>query len=201
MQIDLKEEFKKRFLISLIGGWFGTYYFKNGDSDQGITYVCTLGYFGVGWIYDTVRFGVLAFGNKTDDERIAAFKKENDYFVYKRQIIAQRKQRKNQFKLQQQQMQHQQLQAQQQAQQQEKQRIETLRQQGVPLCPKCNSQSIHYIENRKRLSLGRTVVGGAVGSLANPFAAVAGAAMGGLTSNKQKKGTMKCLNCGYTWKI
>ena len=39
MQIDLKEEFKKRFLISLIGGWFGTYYFKNGDRDKGITYL------------------------------------------------------------------------------------------------------------------------------------------------------------------
>lgn len=83
----------------------------------------------------------------------------------------------------------------------EKERVKELKKEHIPYCPKCHSTSLHYIEKRKRLSLGRTLVGGAVGSLVNPVGTVAGAAMGGLTSNKMKKGEVKCLNCGHTWKL
>ena len=83
----------------------------------------------------------------------------------------------------------------------EEERLEELKVNKIPFCPKCHSTSIHYIEKRKRFSLGRTIVGGAVGSLVNPIGTAVGAAMGGLTSNKQKKGEVKCLNCGYKWKL
>ena len=83
----------------------------------------------------------------------------------------------------------------------QKERLKELKDNKIPFCPKCHSTSLHYIEKRKRLSLGRTVVGGAVGSLVNPIGTAVGAAMGGLTSNKQKKGEVKCLNCGYKWKL
>lgn len=83
----------------------------------------------------------------------------------------------------------------------EKERLAELKANKIPFCPKCHSTSLHYIEKRKRFSLGRTIVGGAVGSLVNPIGTAVGAAMGGLTSNKQKKGEVKCLNCGYKWKL
>ncbi|WP_354088840.1 hypothetical protein [Clostridium algidicarnis] len=85
--------------------------------------------------------------------------------------------------------------------QEEKERLKQFKKDHVPYCPKCHSTSIHYIEKRKRLSMGRTIVGGTVGSLVNPLGTAAGAMMGGLTSNKMKKGEVKCLNCGHTWKL
>lgn len=75
----------------------------------------------------------------------------------------------------------------------EKQRIKELKEDHIPFCPKCHSTSLQYVENRKKLSLGRAVVGGA---LIGP----AGAVLGGLTSKKYK-GKVKCLNCGHEWKL
>lgn len=56
-------------------------------------------------------------------------------------------------------------------------------------CPKCKSTSIVYVD--KKLSIGRALVG-------NFIAGGTGAILGGLSS---KKGKVKCLKCGYTWKI
>ncbi|NLV77526.1 hypothetical protein EDD65_101178 [Keratinibaculum paraultunense] len=64
---------------------------------------------------------------------------------------------------------------------------------GIAYCPKCKSTSIQYIERRKRLSLGRAVVGTA---LFSPL----GGAVGAVTSKKYK-GFIKCLNCGHKWKM
>ncbi len=64
---------------------------------------------------------------------------------------------------------------------------------GIAHCPKCKSTSIQYVERRKRLSLGRGIVGGAV---AGPL----GGAVGAVTSKKHK-GFVKCLNCGHKWKM
>lgn len=75
----------------------------------------------------------------------------------------------------------------------EKERIKKLEKEHIPYCPKCHSTSIQYLEHRKRLSLGRAIVGGAV-------AGAPGAVLGGLTSKKYK-GKVKCLNCGHAWKI
>lgn len=74
----------------------------------------------------------------------------------------------------------------------EKQRIKELKKQGVAMCPKCNSQSLQYVERRKLLSLGRAAVGGV---LLGPL----GAGIGAVTS-KKRKGYIKCLNCGHMWK-
>jgi Zn finger protein HypA/HybF involved in hydrogenase expression len=59
----------------------------------------------------------------------------------------------------------------------------------TPKCPKCKSTSITY--TNKKLSIGRTIVGGAI--LGAP-----GAVLGGLSS---KKGYAVCLNCGKRWKL
>lgn len=78
----------------------------------------------------------------------------------------------------------------------QKDRLEELKRDKVPYCPKCHSTNITF--NRKKLSLGRTAVGGGAGLLLGPGAAVGGAMLGGLTS---KKGKVKCLNCGKEWKL
>ncbi|AJA50054.1 hypothetical protein CPAST_c40250 [Clostridium pasteurianum DSM 525 = ATCC 6013] len=78
----------------------------------------------------------------------------------------------------------------------QKERLEQLKKDHVPFCPKCRSTNITFVT--KKLSLGRAVVGGAIGSVAGPLGTAAGATMGGLSS---KKGKVKCLNCGHTWKI
>lgn len=75
------------------------------------------------------------------------------------------------------------------AKQAEKARVEQLKKDKIPFCPKCHSTSVTYRD--KKLSVGRAVVGGAI-------AGGAGTVLGGLTS---KKGKMKCLNCGHEWKI
>lgn len=85
---------------------------------------------------------------------------------------------------------------------QEKQRIKQLKKSNVPYCPKCYSTNLVYTAKRKKLSLGRAAVGGVVGgALTGGIGAAAGATMGGLSSNKLKKGEVKCLNCGHTWKL
>ncbi len=75
------------------------------------------------------------------------------------------------------------------AKQVEKARVEQMKKDKIPFCPKCHSTSITYQD--KKLSVGRAIVGGAI-------AGGAGAILGGTTS---KKGNLKCLNCGHTWKI
>lgn len=83
----------------------------------------------------------------------------------------------------------------------DKERIKQLKEQHIPYCPKCYSTQLTYVEHRKKLSLGRAVVGGVIGgALTGGLGAAAGATMGGLSSKKYK-GKVKCLNCGYTWKL
>lgn len=84
----------------------------------------------------------------------------------------------------------------------ERQRVKELKRERIPYCPKCHSTSLHYIEKRKRLSIGRTIVGGGIGAiLTGGLGAAAGSVLGGLSSNKIKKGKVKCLKCGHTWKL
>ncbi|MBS4534973.1 hypothetical protein GOQ29_04995 [Clostridium sp. D2Q-14] len=71
----------------------------------------------------------------------------------------------------------------------QKDRLKQLKRDKVPYCPKCKSTSITYVN--KKLSIGRAITGGIL-------AGEAGAKLGGFTS---KKGKVKCLNCGKTWKI
>lgn len=78
------------------------------------------------------------------------------------------------------------------ARQGKRDRIKELKRQGIAYCPKCKGTSIQYMERRKRLSLGRAVTGGV---LLGPM----GAGVGAITSKKYK-GSVKCLNCGHSWK-
>lgn len=71
----------------------------------------------------------------------------------------------------------------------EKERLEQLKRDKIPYCPKCHSTSLTY--QNKKLSIGRAVTGGVLlGDV--------GAVVGGLSS---KKGYVKCLNCGHKWKL
>mgnify|MGYP000980715512 CR=1 FL=1 len=71
----------------------------------------------------------------------------------------------------------------------EKARVEQMKKDKIPFCPKCHSTSITYQD--KKLSIGRAIVGRAI-------AGGVGALLGGSSS---KNGKLKCLNCGHTWKI
>lgn len=77
----------------------------------------------------------------------------------------------------------------QQKKQYEKERLEQLKKEKIPYCPKCHSTVLTH--QNKKLSVGRAVTGGVL------FGGV-GAVLGGLTS---KKGYVKCLHCGYKWKL
>lgn len=79
---------------------------------------------------------------------------------------------------------------------QERERLKQLKKDKIPYCPKCHSTNITFV--RKKLSLGRSVVGGAIGSVVPGVGTAAGAVLGGLSS---KKGKVKCLNCGKEWKL
>ena len=74
----------------------------------------------------------------------------------------------------------------------EKFRVKKMKAEKIPFCPKCKSTSLQYIERRQRVSLLR----GMAGSLINPVAGVVGA----VTSHNHKN-YVKCLNCGYEWRI
>ncbi len=89
-----------------------------------------------------------------------------------------------------------QMREQEEKKQYEKERLDQLKKDKIPYCPKCHSTNITFV--RKRFSLGRTIVGGAIGSVINPIAGGAGAVLGGLSG---KKGKVKCLNCGKEWKL
>lgn len=71
----------------------------------------------------------------------------------------------------------------------QEERLEQLKRDHVPFCPKCKSTQLTFVN--KKLSIGRAILGGAA------FGET-GAILGGLTS---KKGKVKCLNCGHTWKL
>ena len=71
----------------------------------------------------------------------------------------------------------------------EKERLEQLKRDKIPYCPKCHSTSLTY--QNKKLSIGRAVTGGVL--LGGVVAVV-----GWLSS---KKGYVKCLNCGHKWKL
>ena len=45
----------KKFIICLLGGWFGLHRFLEGNMVAGVVYLCTFGLFGIGWILDLVK--------------------------------------------------------------------------------------------------------------------------------------------------
>ncbi|HAT4263491.1 TPA: hypothetical protein I9064_000834 [Clostridium perfringens] len=77
----------------------------------------------------------------------------------------------------------------QQKKQYEKERLEQLKRDKIPYCPKCHSTSLTY--QNKKLSVGRAITG-------KILFGEEGAILGGLSS---KKGYVKCLKCGHHWKL
>ena len=74
----------------------------------------------------------------------------------------------------------------------EKARLDQMDAEGIPYCPKCKSTSLQYLDRRKKLSVGRAIVGSTFGP--------AGTVIGAVTSKKHN-GVMKCLKCGNEWKL
>lgn len=76
---------------------------------------------------------------------------------------------------------------------QRQERVAQLEKEGVAYCPRCLSTSLQYVERRKRLSVGRAVTGTV---LFNPLWGAVGA-----VTSKKHYGFVKCLKCGYEWKL
>jgi len=75
------------------------------------------------------------------------------------------------------------------AREEAEERLDELKREKVPYCPKCHSTSLTYLD--QKLDIGRAMIGDAI-------AGDKGAILGGLSGSK---GKLKCLNCGHTWKI
>ncbi|NLY77958.1 MAG: NINE protein [Tissierellia bacterium] len=159
----------KDFWLCLFGGWFGLHKFYRKDYKMGIIYLITVGLFCIGWIVDTITLFIKGIKGEDIEEyyRIKGEKAEEA---------------KRQLKLQQE-----------QALAARNERIQELEKKGVAYCPKYLSTSIQYVDRRKRLSIGRGIVGTAI---AGPI----GGAVGAMTSKKHY-GYVKCLKCGHEWKL
>lgn len=157
------------FLLCLFFGMFGAHKFYNKNIKMGIIYLCTLGLFGLGWIYDTIKLGMALIKGYTSSEKYEIKVKAKEEAKLKA---------KEEREL---------------AMTQEKERITQMDNEGIAYCPKCKSSSIQYVERRKQLSLTRAAVGTV---LINPLAGAVGA-----VTSKKHKGLVKCLKCGYSWKI
>lgn len=73
------------FLCSLFGGYFGLHCFINKKYGKGILYLITVGLFGFGWIYDTIKLGIQLLKYKEPSPEV--WRKSNDetthpYIVY-----------------------------------------------------------------------------------------------------------------------
>lgn len=68
------------------------------------------------------------------------------------------------------------------------------------ICPKCGSHDTMVLGSGKKVSVGRAVVGGAVGSMVNPVGTAVGAGVGAITGKKNRS-EMVCRTCGARWYI
>jgi len=121
------------FLLCLFGGYFGAHKFYKKNWKMGLIYLLTVGLYGVGWIYDTIKLGAGLIKDYTSTDKA------------KKQAKAEAKAKAKVEK--------------ELAIKQEQERIAQLEKEGVVYCPRCKSVSVQYIERRKRLSVGRAVAG------------------------------------------
>lgn len=68
------------------------------------------------------------------------------------------------------------------------------------ICPKCGSYDTMVIGSGNRVSIGRAIVGGAIGSMVSPEAAAVGAGVGAVTGKKSRT-EMVCRTCGARWYV
>lgn len=66
-------------------------------------------------------------------------------------------------------------------------------------CPRCKSTNITAASTQKKFSIGKSLVGGAIGSMFNPAGALIGAASG--INGKDGKTTFVCCQCGRVFKV
>lgn len=66
------------FLICLLFGWLGAHKFREKKYGIGILYLLTLGVFGIGWIYDTVRYLLIAVNGKSNTGPVGQSLGEHD---------------------------------------------------------------------------------------------------------------------------
>ena len=66
-------------------------------------------------------------------------------------------------------------------------------------CPHCRSSNITAATTKKKFSVGKSLVGGAIGSLVSPAGALIGAASG--INGKDGKTTFVCCQCGRVFKV
>lgn len=160
---------RTRIVVTVFLGWAGGHHFIDGRTGMGLLYFFTFGLLGIGWFIDIIK--ALILHQETMDKQDAYRKEVNEYRRNMKQLKAAERA---------------------EVMQQSMIKSNELKAQGVAHCPKCKSTSIQYVERRKKLSVGRAVVGG---TLLGPL----GATVGAVTSNKHK-GYIKCLNCGNTYK-
>ncbi|MDP4144486.1 MAG: NINE protein [Bacillota bacterium] len=169
------------FYLCLLLGYLGIHKYYERQIKQGILYTLTAGLFLIGWIVDCITLYKVAFKMSAEEvierDRIL-LEKAKEKELLKGQRRSQAKERamlkREQYK---------------QDFLAEKNRVAQMKKEKIAFCPKCHSTSLTYVN--KRLSIGRAVVGDIV-------AGVPGAILGGLSS---KKGKVKCLNCGHSWKL
>lgn len=65
------KQYKIDFFLCLCLGWLGAHKFKNKKWGMGILYLCTIGLFYIGWIFDTVKLFYIAF--ILDNERLEQY--------------------------------------------------------------------------------------------------------------------------------
>lgn len=68
------------FLLCLFGGMFGLHKFYIKNYKLGIIYLITLGLFGIGWILDTIVFGIRLFSGEVTNIK---FKKNSTKYLLK----------------------------------------------------------------------------------------------------------------------
>lgn len=64
-------------------------------------------------------------------------------------------------------------------------------------CKKCGSTNIVPVDTKKKFSLGKAIVGGAIGYMVNPVGAIVGAGTG--IRGKNGKTKFYCQDCGFVF--
>lgn len=80
------------------------------------------------------------------------------------------------------------------AEQAEREKQKDLEDPNKIVCPKCKSNNIQIFDKKKKMSLGKGVLGTALFG-------VPGAIVGGAVIGKEGKHNCVCMSCSHTWKI
>lgn len=76
------------FFLCLILGFFGGHKFYEKKYGMGVLYLFTMGIFGFGWIFDTVKLFVVAFVYDADKQEAYAKKEEEKAIIRDQEFVA-----------------------------------------------------------------------------------------------------------------